>query len=132
MIRLHFIAAFGRSIVSIATARHAHSDQIVRNTTTPRTAGLFGIGGTDFSQTKIVDNVIECCGQPRPLLRNKPSYGAEIRNNRLTNVSDTDRYENATDTKPGLKQPLKFSSGVRRELIVDGWETRSSTNSLRN
>ena len=102
---------------------------VTRTTATPRTSGLFGIGGTDFTQTKIFDNIIECRGQARPLLRSEPSYGAQVSNNRLTNVSDTDHYKNAmTDAKPGLEQPLKFQCGVHDELSVDGWQTRPSIN----
>ena len=101
---------------------------VTRTTATPRTEGLFGIGGTDFAKTTIVDNIIECRGLSRPLLRNDASYGATIRNNRLTNVADTDRYENPqTDAKPGLEEPLAFRCGAQEELIVDGWETSDSS-----
>ena len=49
-------------------------------TATPRTDGLFGLNRkSDFSTIQIVDNIIECRGQPRPLLRNDASYGATIR-----------------------------------------------------
>ena len=68
---------------------------ITRTTATPRKDGLFGFNpGCDFKTISIRDNVIECQGQARPLLRCNESYGAVIRNNRLTNVSDTDRYDN--------------------------------------
>lgn len=112
------------------TIRNNHI--VTRTTATPRTSGLFGIGGDDFSQTRIVDNIIECRGQARPLLRSEASYGAEIGNNRLTNVSDSDRYKNeATGAKPGLEQPLKFVCGVHGELIVDGWQTGESSKTIR-
>ena len=99
---------------------------IARTTTTPRTEGLFGFNAKcDFRTFRIVDNVIECQGLPRPLLRRDESYGATIRNNRLVNISDTARYENHTGTaKPGLEAPLSFQCGVHGELTVDGWETR--------
>jgi len=106
---------------------------ITRTTATPRTSGLFGINGkSDFSTIQIVDNVITCIGQPRPLLRNDASYEATIRNNRLTNVSDTDRYENPeTDARAGLEEALRFRCGVHGELTVDGWETRPTAKSSR-
>lgn len=98
---------------------------ITRTTVTPRREGLFAIGGSDFSKTRIVDNIVECRGLSRPLLRMEAGYGAEIRNNRLTNVSDSDRYANrVTDANPGLEKPLAFQCGAYGELIVDGWETR--------
>lgn len=99
---------------------------VTRTTATPRKDGLFGFNAkSDFSTIKIIDNVIECKGQPRPLLRNDESAGAVIRNNRLTNVSDTGRYKNpATDAKAGLEHPLKFQCGVHGELTIDGWKTR--------
>ncbi|MEL7338515.1 MAG: right-handed parallel beta-helix repeat-containing protein, partial [Planctomycetota bacterium] len=56
---------------------------ITRTTATPRKEGLFSIGGSDFSQTKITDNIIECRGQSRPLLRRDAMAAAEIRNSRL-------------------------------------------------
>ena len=74
---------------------------IARTTATPRTDGLFGFNpGCDFKTITIRDNVIECQGQARPLLRNKESYGAAISNNVLTNVSDADRYANPKGDKP--------------------------------
>jgi nitrous oxidase accessory protein len=99
---------------------------VTRKTITPRLEGLFGLNSaSDFSTIKIIDNIIECEGQPRPLLRKDESYGATIRNNQLTNVSDTDRYENpATDAKAGLEESLSFQCGVRGELTVEGWETK--------
>jgi len=106
------------------TVRNNHI--IARTTVTPRKEGLFGLNGkSDFSTVQIVDNIIECQGIARPLLRQEGSYQALIRNNRLTNVSDTERYENpATDEEPGPEAPLKFTCGVNGELSVDGWEAR--------
>lgn len=97
-------------------------------TKTPRTEGLFGLNREcDFKTIAIRDNMIECEGESRPLLRNEESNAMSITNNRLTNVSDTERYENRkTDAKVGLEKPLKFDCGVHGELTVDGWETRPS------
>lgn len=94
-----------------------------RTTATPRKEGLFGLnGGSDFRTIVIRDNVIECEGQSRPLLRNKESLGAVIENNALTNVSDTDAYANPKADRPvGLQAPLKFECGMNGEVAVDGW-----------
>ena len=100
---------------------------ITRKTATPRTEGLFGFSSDcDFKTIIIRDNVIECQGQSRPLLRNENSYNATILNNILTNVSDTDRYENPQlDRTAGLEEPLKFKCGVHGEVKVDGgWRVR--------
>ncbi len=101
---------------------------ITRTTLTPRTEGLFGFNpGGDFKTITIRDNVIECQGRARPLLRSKESYGAVIRNNQLTHVSDTNLYGNLrTDQRPGLEAPLKFECGVHGEFTVDGWQARPS------
>ncbi len=103
---------------------------ITRTTATPRTDGLFGFNSDcDFNTITIRDNLIECEGQARPLLRSKASYDATINNNTLKNVSDTDQYTNAKADRPiGLEQPLKFECGVHDEIVVDGWKvmTRES------
>jgi len=98
---------------------------ITRTTATPRKDGLFGLNpACDFKTISIRDNIIECQGQARPLLRSKESHGAVIRNNALINVSETDRYDNAkTETRAGLEAPLKFECGVQGEFIVDGWKS---------
>lgn len=103
-----------------------HNHIIARTTATPRQDGLFGFNrGCDFQTITIRDNIIECQGKTRPLLRNDESYGAVIRNNRLTGVSDTNRYENPqADARPGLEAPLKFECGVHGEYLVDGWQAR--------
>ncbi len=97
---------------------------ITRTTATPRTEGLFGFHrDCDFSTFLFAGNVIECIGQARPLLRREESYGSAVRNNALTNVSDTGRYENPqSDAKAGLEEPLAFRCGVHGELNVDGWK----------
>lgn len=101
---------------------------IAHTTATPRKEGLFGFNPKcDFKTFSIRDNVIECEGQARPLLRNKESYTAQIRNNQLTNVSDTANYENPkSDAKPGPEHALKFECGVNGEVTVDGWSTKST------
>ncbi len=99
---------------------------VTRTTPTPREEGLFGFNpGCDFKTITIQDNLIECVGQARPLLRCKESYGAVIRNNTLTKVSDTDRYENPRTGKLiGLEEPLKFECGVHGEFTVIGWQAK--------
>jgi len=99
---------------------------VTRTTATPRTDGLFGFNpGCDFKTITIRDNLIECVGQERPLLRCKESYGSVIRNNTLIRVSDDDQYENPRgDKAPGLEEPLKFKCGVHDEVAVDGWIVR--------
>ena len=101
---------------------------ISRTTSTPRKEGLFGFNpACDFKTITIRDNLIECEGQTRPLFRSKESYKAIIRNNQLTNVSDTDKYENPrSDPEPGLAKALKFECGVRGEITIDGWVARPS------
>lgn len=100
-----------------------------RTTATPRTEGLFGFNGAgDFKTVAIRDNVIECEGQARPLLRSKESYAALIENNRLTNVADADRYANPkAERPPGLEAPLKFECGARGEFVVDGWQAKPAS-----
>lgn len=109
------------------TVRNNHI--IARTTATPRKDGLFGFNrNCDFSTFRIADNIIECEGLARPLLRNDESYQATIENNRLTNVADVNRYENPeTGAKAGLEKPLAFQCGVHDELTVDGWKTRATT-----
>lgn len=102
---------------------------ITRTTVTPRQEGLFGFnGGGDFKTVTIRDNVIECQGQTRPLLRSKESYGATIINNRLSNVSDVDKYANPPVDRPaGLEAPLKFECGVGGEVLVEGWVAKPAS-----
>lgn len=99
---------------------------IARATATPRKEGLFGFNpGCNFKTITIRDNEIECQGQDRPLLRAKESDQAVIENNKLTHISDTDRYENPRKDKPiGLEAPLKFECGVHGEFSVDGWQAK--------
>jgi len=97
---------------------------ITRTTPTPRKDGLFGFNPKcDFKTISIRDNIIECRGQERPLLRAKESYGSTIQNNTLTGVSDTKLFENGKTDKPiGPEAPLKFDCGVHGEIGVDGWK----------
>lgn len=100
------------------------NNHIITNTTvTPRTEGLFGFNsGCNFSTITIKDNIIECIGQARPLVRNTASNSAFIQNNTLTNVSDTANYANAsTSAVRGLEAPLSFTCGVNNESTVNGW-----------
>lgn len=99
-----------------------------RTTATPRKEGLFGFNpACDFKTISIRDNIVECEGQERPLLRCKESWESAIGNNELKNVSDVDRYVNAkADRRPGPEQPLKFECGVHGEFVVDGWEARKA------
>ncbi len=96
---------------------------VCRTTKTPRMDGLFGFNSKcDFQTIVIKDNLIECEGTARPLLRSKESYKAVVENNRLTNVSDVEQLKNPkADRVVGLEQPLKFECGVHGEFIVDGW-----------
>ena len=97
---------------------------ITRTTATPRKEGLFGFNRQcEFKTIRIYDNIIDCQGVARPLFRNDESYGAYVHNNALTNVSDTDRYDNPqADAHDGLDAPLKFECGVHGEYVVDGWK----------
>jgi hypothetical protein len=97
---------------------------IARTTATPRADGLFGFnGGSDFKTISIKDNLIECNGYARPLLRAPESYAATVENNTLINVSDADKLRNAkADRTIGLEKPLKFQCGAHREFTVDEWK----------
>jgi hypothetical protein len=103
---------------------------IARTTKTPRTEGLFGFNPRcDFKTITIKDNVIECEGKPRPLLRSEESYQAVIENNTMQNVADADKLKNPkTDRTAGLHEPLKFECGAKDEFTVDGWNFRLNQN----
>lgn len=102
-----------------------------RTTTTPRTEGLFGFhADCDFSKIRIHSNVIECQGQPRPLLRSDQSYQSKIGNNRLINVSDVARFQNPNEEgEPGLEEALSFRCGVEGEFTVTGWDAAPTESS---
>jgi len=97
---------------------------LTRITATPRTEGLFGFNPKcDFKTVTIKDNLIECEGQARPLLRCKESYGATVENNKLVSVADADKLTNPKADRPvGLEAPLKFECGVKGEFTVDVWK----------
>jgi len=104
------------------TVRNNHI--ITRTTSTPRKEGLFGFNqNCDFKTHRIENNLIECQGLARPLVRNPESATATIQNNKLINVSDTSSYKNPKTGEPqGLEAPLKFECGVHGEVTVDGWD----------
>ena len=93
-------------------------------TKTPRTEGLFGFNSaSDFKTIRLTDNLIECEGTPRPLLRSDASAAAVIENNQLTGISDIRRYSNPPSTeKPGRAEPLRFECGVNGERIIEDWK----------
>jgi nitrous oxidase accessory protein len=97
---------------------------IARTTATPRNEGLFGFNPKcDFKTITIKDNLIECEGTARPLLRSKESYDSVVENNTLTNVSDADKLKNPKRARTiGLEKPLRFECGVKGEFTVDGWK----------
>lgn len=97
---------------------------ITRTTVTPRLEGLFGFNPKcDFRTITIKDNIIECRGQMRPLLRATESYAARVENNTLVNVADADKLSNVKANRPiGMEEPLKFTCGVKGEWIVNGWK----------
>jgi hypothetical protein len=98
---------------------------ITRTTKTPRKEGLFGFNPKcNFKTISIKDNLIECEGEPRPLLRCKESYDSVVENNTFTNVADADKFKNEKKDRPiGLEKPLKFDCGMKGEYSVDGWKT---------
>jgi len=102
---------------------------IANKTVTPRTEGLFGFPSTTtFSTITIKDNIIECIGQNRPLVRTSASFSAVIHNNTLTGISDTASYANPnTGATRGPLAPLLFNCGVNGEFTVDQWIMRSTS-----
>ena len=101
---------------------------ITRTTKTPRKEGLFGFNPKcDFKTISFKDNLIECEGEPRPLLRCMESYDSVIENNSFTNVADADKFKNIKAGRIiGLETPLKFECGMRGEFAVDGWKASTS------
>jgi len=102
---------------------------VTRTTATPRNEGLFGFNPKcDFRTIAIKDNVIQCVGEPRPLLRANESYAAAVENNRFTNLADAAKLKNPKADRPvGLEKPLKFDCGVKGEFTVDGWKATLAT-----
>lgn len=105
-----------------------HNHIITRTTATPRKAGLFAFNkGSDVSKLTIRNNIVECIGQARPLLRSESMYSATVADNQLTNVTDAHRFQPpATTAKVGLEARLKFNCGVHNEFTVDGWNFEPS------
>ncbi len=97
-----------------------------RTTAERRQEGLFGFNPKcDFRTIAIKDNVIECEGLARPLLRCDESYGAAVENNRLVNVADAGKLKNAPADRPvGPREPLRFECGSHGEFVIDGWTAR--------
>jgi len=98
--------------------------------------GLFGFrvaqddgDATDFSTITISDNIIEVIDlddsdgvTTRDLLRNLSSADANIVNNLLSGISDTERYSNEqTGAAQGPATPLFFRVGADGEFLVDGF-----------
>jgi len=96
---------------------------IARTTATPRKEGLFGLNADMDDATLVIrDNIIECQGLTRPLLRREVTNKVTIENNHLVNVSDLTRYDNPTTGAPiGPTEPLRFRCGVHGETTVDQW-----------
>ena len=106
------------------------NNHVIANvTSTPRGDGMFGFnGGCDFSTITIKDNIIECIGKNRPLVRNSQSNSAKIQNNTLIGISDTGNYANpSTGAVRGLTAPLAFTCGVNDEYTVNGWNFSDTT-----
>lgn len=101
-----------------------HNNHIIaRTTATPRKQGLFGLNGDSDESTLVIrDNIIECEGVSRPLLRRDVSSKFTIENNRLINVADTQRYLNLRTGNPiGPGNDLVFRCGVHGETTVNNW-----------
>lgn len=96
---------------------------IANQTITPRKEGLFGFNTkTNFKTITIKDNIIECIGLERPLMRNEESYKANIENNQLIGISDINQFQNApTGNTQGPTEPLNFSCGAYNTFTVKDW-----------
>ncbi|BCX47769.1 hypothetical protein HAHE_16770 [Haloferula helveola] len=131
-VRMHnnLIRNPGRGVIWMnepyAGLEFVHNEVRCETTATPRTEGLFGFNSkSDFATYVIADNIIECRGTPRPLFRNDESAGSTVRNNRLTGITDEERYGNPQgDGSPGLEAPLAFDCGVDGETRVEGWKVK--------
>ncbi len=112
---------WGRAAISNYSFYNNHV--IANKTVTPREDGLFGFNtASDFSTIAIRDNIFECRGLDRPLVRNEESYGATIENNSFTGISDENKIDNPqTGNVKGPTEHLKFYVGVNDEYLVDGW-----------
>jgi len=96
---------------------------IANKTITPRTDGLFGFSaGCTFSTISIKNNIFECIGLARPMVRNSASYAAQFENNTFINISDSAKITNpSTGAAKGPVEPLVFTVGVNDEYTVNGW-----------
>lgn len=102
---------------------------ITRTTATPRTEGLFAFNdSSDLSTIVIRDNLIECIGQPRPLLRKLEGSSIRLSGNRLVNKGqlgdNTDSETKFIAGHSGPEAPLRFQCGVHDEYSVDQWQVR--------
>jgi hypothetical protein len=84
---------------------------IARPTPTPRKEGLFGFNSkSDFQSFTFKDNIIECLELARPLFRNDESGRSKLSNNQLTNITDTQRYQNPMSGKsPGQRNKTRLT-----------------------
>jgi nitrous oxidase accessory protein len=100
-----------------------NNEVIANKTVTPRGEGLFEFpGGQDVSTVVIKDNIIQCIGKNRPLMRNAGNYAATIENNTLSGISDTASFSNpATGAPIGLEAPLDFRCGAYGSFRVQNW-----------
>jgi len=92
-------------------------------TATSQNLGLFDFRtGSNWSTIVIKDNIIECIGLNRPLMRNSASYTAVIQNNTLTGISDVGSYANPnTGATCGPLSPLNFTLGAYGEYTINQW-----------
>lgn len=120
----------GRGLIVTTSAYNNFSfynNHVIANKTkTPRGDGLFGFHqDTDFSTISIKNNIIECIGKNRKLMRHSKAYKATIENNTLKGISDTGQYKNRkTSNRRGPRSALKFKCGRHDEYSVDRWSVK--------
>ncbi len=96
-------------------------------TVTPRTEGLFDFRperngvSTDWKTIAIRDNIFECKGTSRPLLRNDPSHTAVIENNTFINIKDAATYANRDTGKKKGSESLAYRLGAEEEWTIKDW-----------
>ena len=101
---------------------------ISRTTATPRKEGLLAFNGkTNFETLTICNNIVECIGTQRPLLRDDEMYSANVDGNKLLNISDAERLRQTPSESAGLEAPLHFQCGARDEFTVNGWEFKPTS-----
>ncbi|MBD3419654.1 MAG: hypothetical protein GF398_05990 [Chitinivibrionales bacterium] len=99
------------------------NNHVKANTTvTPRTEGLFGFNRTsDFSTIEIIDNISECYGTTRPLLRNDESCGATSENNTFTNITLRPACTNPSTGNPrGPRESLYLPGALTMSILSTG------------